>query len=104
MRSFFRSPAGVGTIAVYAAGLLLAWPPALSWLVAVVMLVFAIGQFRESFRRLDAEETATPKPIDRSDTATVLALPARGDARPCDGDTALTVLAAQAARPLRDAR
>ena len=57
MKAFLNSNAGKGTVGVYLAGLLLAWPPALSWLVAAVMLAFAIRQFRESFRQLDAEQT-----------------------------------------------
>jgi arginine exporter protein ArgO len=58
MKSFLHSHAGKGTVGVYLAGLLLAWPPTVSWLGAVYLLAFAVRHFREAFRQLDAAEEA----------------------------------------------
>ena len=70
MRAFFGSHAGKATAAVYAAGLLLAWPPALSWLVAVALLIFAIERFRDSFR-LDAAERSRARRMEQTSTELV---------------------------------
>ena len=59
MKAFLRSPAGKGTLAVYLAGVLFAWPPALSWLVASILVVFAVLQFRVSFR--EGHDTSGPE-------------------------------------------
>jgi hypothetical protein len=68
VKGFLRSPAGQGTLAVYAAGLLLAWPPALSFLVALILFGVAARQFCESFRSLD-EQAADPPQADPADMA-----------------------------------
>jgi hypothetical protein len=92
MKQFLRSPSGKGTIAVYLAGLLLSWPPALSWLVAFILGVFAIRQFWESFHELD-DATAVAEQGYGQPLAT-LAAATGGDCPLCDVTAATAALTA----------
>ena len=58
MWGFFRSHAGLATIGMCLVCLLLSWPPAISWLMATLLLAFSIHHLFEAFRELDASETA----------------------------------------------
>ena len=104
MRAFFLSDAGKGAAGVCLTCLILVWPLVGTWLVAALTLFFAVHHFRESFRRLDAELEGTPGLIDPPAAGTALAVPARGEAPPCDVDTVMAALSAQPARPLRSSR
>jgi hypothetical protein len=61
MKWFLQTSAGKGTVCVCLVALLLAWPPAGSWLMAVIALILASEHLRDSFRKLDAEEAAARK-------------------------------------------
>ena len=78
MRSFFRTHAGKGTAAMYVGALILAYPPALSFLAAGIALAFAIHQFRESFRQV---RLAAPQPQEEVavDVAASTAIDGNGD-------------------------
>jgi hypothetical protein len=75
-KRFFSSHAGKGTAGVLLADLFIAWPDALSWMVAGCALWWAIQHFRQAFRSLDAESepmeevtvtaTAEVTPLDRA--------------------------------------
>ena len=101
MKDFMLTSAGKAVFGVFLSALLLAWPPALSWLVAAVSLVFAVQHLRESFRRLDADaagddggpgdaDTADPLPASRP-------MPAHRDGQHCDVEAVMASLAAQMA-------
>jgi hypothetical protein len=75
LKAFLRSPAGKATVAVYAAGLLLAWPPALSWLVAAILLAVAVKQFCTAFTEAEPEADAPAVRI-----AAITAVPASAGA------------------------
>ena len=47
------SHAAKGALGVSLAALLLAWPPACSWIVAVYLLLWAADQLRLSFREIE---------------------------------------------------
>src|SRR4051794_17062129 len=63
MTNPLRTHAGQGAASVYLAVLLLAHPPALSWLLASVLLTVAGVRFRQCFQRLDRIER-TPRTDD----------------------------------------
>jgi hypothetical protein len=67
---FLNTDAGKGTLGVILCCLIFAFPRALDWLVAAVTLHFAIRHFRESFRKLDAENAR--KQCDADDAATIV--------------------------------
>jgi hypothetical protein len=73
MRAFFRTHAGKGTGAMYVAALILAYPPSLSFLAAGIAFVFAIDQFRQSFRqvRLEAARPQQATTVDVTATTAV---------------------------------
>ena len=53
---YFSTHAGRGVLGVGLAALLLAWPPACSWVVAVYLLFWAADQLRISFREIEHAE------------------------------------------------
>jgi hypothetical protein len=55
---FFHSHAGKGLAGVVAAVFLLAWPPALPWVAAVVFLQFGVRHLVLAFREVDREAKA----------------------------------------------
>jgi hypothetical protein len=59
LKQFRLSHACMGTVGVCFAVLLIAWPPALSWLTAGCLLCWAASQLRESFRLVDADSPAS---------------------------------------------
>jgi hypothetical protein len=61
MKAFFRSHAGKGTLAVYFAALVVAYPPALALLAGGAAFVFAIHEFRQSFRQISREAAERPQ-------------------------------------------
>ena len=50
---YFSTHAGRGVLGVSLAALLLAWPPACSWIVAVYLLLWAADHLRISFREIE---------------------------------------------------
>ena len=60
LKRFLLSHPGKMVAGVCLADLLIAWPPALSWIVAGYLLYWAMGHFRQSFRSLDAEPQISP--------------------------------------------
>jgi hypothetical protein len=60
LKRFVRTHAGRGTLGVYLACLLIAWPPSLSWMVAACVLWWSIRHLRMAFRWLDAESQPWP--------------------------------------------
>jgi hypothetical protein len=91
-----KSPVIRAIAALYAAALLLAFPPALSWLVAAGLLAFALRQFRLMFAA-----SAAAKPT--SSPSADVALTAPRETTP-SFDVEAALRAAQSARPLPDAR
>jgi hypothetical protein len=77
MKTLLHTHAGKGTVGITLAALLLAWPPALSWMVAAAAIVFAAGQFRRSFERIDASCGIRDQP-EAFDAAAAIRAAARG--------------------------
>jgi hypothetical protein len=92
--TFLKSNAGKGTIGVFLACTIIVWPLVASWLIAALILAFAVHHLRESFRQVDEAFKATPT------TSVAVAVPAqRGEVPACDVDAVMAELAAKAARP-----
>ena len=53
MKNVLRTPAGKGMLAAFFMALLLVWPSALSWLVASVLLTYAVVQFARAYRQAE---------------------------------------------------
>jgi hypothetical protein len=89
---FLNSPSGKGTVGVVLAAVLFAWPPALSWVVAVVALLFGCWHLREAFRRL--EGTTSNTEVILEDRQPVVTFPVRTESPACDMDAVVAAIAA----------
>lgn len=58
--NFLLTRWGKGTAGVLLACLLLAWPPAIAYVTAVVLLVYASHQLRLAFHELEADAVVLP--------------------------------------------
>jgi hypothetical protein len=84
LKRFFKTHAGRGTIGVYLAALLIAWPPALSWMAAACVLWWAARHLRQSFRVADESQPSPGSVPVRADS-----VPARPAGDPLDLATQL---------------
>jgi hypothetical protein len=95
MKTLLETHACKATAAGTLAVVILAWPPALAWLVATAALAYAMKQFGESFAALDAQQPTA--------TTTVVEAPVNGEAhnsvRSVDMDELIATLAARTATP-----
>ncbi len=97
LKTFLLSHAGKCTAGVCLADLLIAGPPALSWIVAGYLLYWAVGHLRQAFRLLDAPPV--PPVTDRNAVAVeaTRGVPDRVD--PLDLATGLDMAAGAGACP-----
>lgn len=93
MKTLLETHACKATAGVTLAVVILAWPPAVAWLVATAALAYAMKQFGESFAALDEEQPTA--------TTTVVETPANGEAhngiRSLDMNELIATLAARPA-------
>jgi hypothetical protein len=68
LKRFFKTHAGRGTLGVYLAALLIAWPPALSWMAATRVLWWAARHLRQSFRLAGESQPSTGSAAVRADS------------------------------------
>ena len=64
VRALFETHAGKATVAIVLGVLIIAWPIALNFLTALLLLVYGIVTFRMSFDVIDTELRAAAKPDD----------------------------------------
>jgi hypothetical protein len=57
--NFIHSHAGKGAVGIIGACLLLAWPPALPWVAAVVLLQWGVRHLAAAFKELEGETQAS---------------------------------------------
>jgi hypothetical protein len=93
LTEFLYSPSGKGTAGVTLAAILFAWPPALSWLAAIVALGFGCWNLREAFRRVEGAASNTDETLD--ERKPVVILPVRAENRACDMDAVMASLTAK---------
>jgi hypothetical protein len=55
---FFHSHAGKSVAGVCLAGLLIVWPPSVSWIAAVALLQFGVRHLILAFREMERDEQA----------------------------------------------